>query len=79
MYYADKLIESTRLVSLAERMAALNQRYPGEINRFAAGLPAVLGVEKEICNVLGVSPSDLFSLLQRALFEEQPVVIGLSD
>jgi hypothetical protein len=79
VYYADKLIESTRLVSLAERMAALNQRYPGEINRFAAGLPAVLAVEKMICNILGISPSVLFSLLQRALFEEQPVVIGCSD
>jgi putative hydrolase of the HAD superfamily len=79
VYYADKLIESTRLVSLAERMAALNQRYPGEINRFVAGLPAVLAVEKMICNILGGSPSDLFRLLQRALFEGQPVVIGRSD
>ncbi len=75
VYYADKLVESTRLVSLSERMTALNQRYPTYQERFTAGFPAVLELQSEICRILGVSPEDLFELLKRALFEEKPVAI----
>jgi len=75
VYYADKLVEGTRLVSLSDRMDALNHRYPGETRRFAAGLPAVLAVENEICSLLQISPSELFNLLQRSIYEEHPVLI----
>jgi putative hydrolase of the HAD superfamily len=75
VYYADKLVEGTRLVSLPERMRALNHRYPGEIERFTAGLPAVLAVENEICTLIRISPTELFNLFERTIFEERPVLI----
>jgi len=79
VYYADKLVESTRMVNLQERVAVLNQRYPAESERFIAGLPAVLALEEEICRILSVTPADLFASLHRAIFEEHPVVTGRSD
>lgn len=75
VHYADKLVESTRLVSLSERMTALNHRYPTYQERFTAGFPAVLDLQSEICRILGISPEELFELLKRAIFEEKPVAI----
>ncbi len=78
VYYADKLVESTRLVNLSERISLLNLRYPTEVQRFAAGMPAAMNLEKEICQILDISADELLDTLKRALYTENSVFIERS-
>ena len=59
VFYADKIVEDNEVVSVAERMAALRQRYPRYAETFHRSQPLVLELEAAICHKLGTSPPGL--------------------
>lgn len=63
VFYADKIVEGERTVSLDERLAALSRRYPENAGRMRACLPAMRALEAEICAALGTSPEELRGFL----------------
>jgi putative hydrolase of the HAD superfamily len=68
VYFADKLVEGATLVSLARRLEALQERYPRDKDRIQQAIPALENLQAEICNHLGMSPSELISNLRAVLF-----------
>lgn len=67
VHYADKLAEGAQLVALEERLASLQQRYPGSAREIAAGTPALQALQAEICAGIGCAPEELMRRLAEAL------------
>ncbi|HWQ04423.1 MAG TPA: HAD-IA family hydrolase [Longilinea sp.] len=67
VFFADKMVEGSRLVTPEQRMNALSQRY----SRFSAGiqacLPALRKMQKEICQHMRIPEVTLTDRLQAAL------------
>ncbi len=62
VYYADKIVEGSGVVSVPERLAALCCRYPENAERMRACLPFILDLEAEIGAGLGLTPPELQAL-----------------
>ncbi|RPJ52317.1 MAG: HDIG domain-containing protein, partial [Chloroflexi bacterium] len=66
VHYADKLAEGTRLVSIEERLLALQKRYPQAAQEMAASVPVLSALQQEICDRIDLTPTDLITRLQQA-------------
>lgn len=67
VHYADKLAEGSRLVSLEERLAALQRRYADFAGEIEASQPQLLALQDEICQRLGWTPAELMDKLRMGL------------
>lgn len=71
VFFADKMVEGSRLVTPEQRMNALSQRY----SRFSAGiqacLPALRKMQKEICQHMRMPEAALTDRLQAALLGKE--------
>ena len=63
VYYADKLLEGDRLVTLAQRIASLRSRYPQSENLIDLCEPKVHEMEKRLAAILETSVENLYSRL----------------
>ena len=70
VYFADKLVENTRLVSLEDRLRFLQDRYPRDKDRIEKFLPDLLNLQDELCTAMRMDPEALFSNLKSALYGE---------
>jgi putative nucleotidyltransferase with HDIG domain len=59
VYFADKIVEGSRVVHLDERLDALKKRYQTDNTQYR---PAILSIQAEICDKLNLTP---LSLIQR--------------
>jgi len=59
VFYVDKIVEDASVVSVAERLRALAERYPEYGERMRICAPFILELEAEICTALGTSPAAL--------------------
>jgi putative nucleotidyltransferase with HDIG domain len=69
VYFSDKLVESGRLVSPEERLAALSLRYPASAARIEAMQSPLLALQAEIARAAGIPASELLSKLKAALYK----------
>ena len=67
VHFADKLVEGNRPVSLQERVAALQTRYPAFAHEITGSLPILVEMEQEICTHLEITPDMLIQRLSAAL------------
>ncbi len=67
VHFADKLAEGSRLVSIEERIAALQQRYPDFAQELEESQPVLESIQQEICQHLQWTPSELIEQLRSAL------------
>ena len=68
--YADKLSEGNTIVSLDERLAALQQRYPEFATKIKKNTPLVEALQVEIISALGTTSQDIIADLKIALFNK---------
>jgi len=68
--YADKLSEGNSIVSLDQRLDALQQRYPGFASKIKDNTPFVKALEDEIVTALGTTSKNLIPDLKKALFDK---------
>ncbi|PKO04652.1 MAG: hypothetical protein CVU41_15730 [Chloroflexi bacterium HGW-Chloroflexi-3] len=68
--YADKLSEGNMIVSIDERLAALQRRYPDFASQIKKNTPYVKALEDEIITALGTTPVELIADLKKALFNK---------
>lgn len=66
--YCDKLTEGSQLVSLDQRLEALQTRYPEFAGKIRQNTPLVKALENEITRVLGLSSTDFLTKLRTALY-----------
>lgn len=66
VYFADKLVEGSRLASLDERLAALARRYPDESEIITRTGPALKVLQEEICSAAQIEPDALVPRLREA-------------
>ncbi len=64
VFYADKLVEGSRLVPVQYRLMALRERYPAFAVKISTAEPRVLELEHEICSALGKTPVEVLEELQ---------------
>ena len=67
VYFADKLVEGSKLAGLDERIDSLRQRYPSDSDKIAAMGPALYHFQDTICAALGFRSTDLVKRLKSAL------------
>jgi HAD superfamily hydrolase (TIGR01662 family) len=68
--YADKLSEGNTIVSIDERLEALQQRYPDFASKIKKNTPFVKALEGEIITALGTTPGKLIADLKKELFNK---------
>jgi len=68
VFFMDKLVESSRLVTLEERLQHLHQRYQLDQEQIKALKPYLYDIQSELCELAGISPRDLLPLLKEAIF-----------
>lgn len=68
VYFADKLVEGSRMVGLDDRVASLRQRYPHDSTKIAAMAPALYTLQDELCSALGIPSSELVPRLKSAFY-----------
>jgi len=70
VYYADKLVESSQIVSFQDRLAALRQRYKIATpeSEMKALINALSTLELEICRPMGFTPGELLENLKLAYY-----------
>ncbi len=66
--YADKLSEGSSVVSLDERLQALQRRYPAFAEKIQNNTPLIKALEMEILEPLGLTPEIFLKDLKSALF-----------
>lgn len=68
VYFADKLVEGSRLVALEERINAFKQRYPHEAERIALFESGLSRLQDEILSHLGIdNEEESLSMLKASL------------
>ncbi|MBW6474768.1 MAG: HAD hydrolase-like protein [Anaerolineaceae bacterium] len=68
--YADKLSEGNTIVSIDERLEALQLRYPDFALKIKKNTPFVKALEDEIVTALGTTPAKLVADLKKTLFNK---------
>ncbi len=68
--YADKLSEGNTIVSIDDRLEALQHRYPDFAAKIKKNTPFVKALENEIITALGTKPGLLIADLKLALFNK---------
>jgi len=71
VYFADKLVEGSGVVTFEERLQALRNRYKMEDDKHPISeiVPALEALQAEICRAIHLSPPDLVSKLRSFLFK----------
>jgi beta-phosphoglucomutase-like phosphatase (HAD superfamily) len=69
VYFADKLVEGSGVVTFEERLQALSRRYHMEDNLMEKIGPALETLQAEICHAMHLPPQDLVPTLRRYLFK----------
>ncbi|MBN1485574.1 MAG: HAD-IA family hydrolase [Chloroflexia bacterium] len=72
VHYADKLVEDDRLVSVRRRVASLAERHPQHAASLWGTLPALLELEREFCEHLGIEADELMGELKTWLENASP-------
>jgi putative hydrolase of the HAD superfamily len=67
--YADKLSEGSSVVSLDDRLLALQNRYPDFAEKIRINTPFVKSLEHEILSALDLSPKEFLSRLKSAIYD----------
>jgi putative hydrolase of the HAD superfamily len=67
VYLADKLVEKNQLVTVEERLEALDRRYRIEDSQMKVILPYVLALQEEICSRVGFASNELHGRLNAAI------------
>ncbi len=71
VYFADKLVERSRLVTVQERIRLLTERYNMDPHKLEVTMPALLDLQEELCRRAGVPVDELVPRLEIALFKNQ--------
>ncbi len=66
VYFADKIVEGSRVVDFEERLEALRRRYPQYAGEFEKTAPAVTALRAELCERFGFEPGELTGQLRKA-------------
>ena len=69
VYFADKLIEGSGVVTFKERLEALRSRYRMEEHPISEIMPALENLQAEICRAIHLPPADLVPKLRSYLFK----------
>jgi putative hydrolase of the HAD superfamily len=71
VYFADKLVEGSKVVPFADRLQALRRRYKldDEQHPISEIVPALETLQAEICHALHIPPADLVLKLRSYLFK----------
>jgi putative nucleotidyltransferase with HDIG domain len=72
VYLADKWVEEGRVVSLEQRLTALQHRYPQHKEEILKAAPAIRELQAEIGDRLGLSEGQLIHQLQQAVMGKPP-------
>jgi putative hydrolase of the HAD superfamily len=67
VYFADRLAEGGRLVTLAERLEAVAGRYPSLADQILGMAAPIAALQQEIARAAGIPPDRLVERLQNAL------------
>jgi len=67
VYYADKLVKGSQVVSLSERFADLKVRYPMSREIYRINYPKIRALEEEIMHVIDCSAEDYLDIIKRKL------------
>ncbi len=68
VYFTDKLVETSRLAGLEERIASLRQRYPSDSEKIASMIPALLTLQQELCTALALPSEELIPRIRSAFY-----------
>ena len=68
VYFADKLVEGSRVAGLDERILSLRQRYPSDSEKIAAMAPALYTLQDELCLALGFPAAELVRRIKTAFY-----------
>jgi HAD superfamily hydrolase (TIGR01509 family) len=68
VYFMDKLVEGSRLVTLEERMDHLRQRYSLDPTKLESVMPHLYGMRAELCAQAGFPPEEMIPRLKEALY-----------
>ncbi len=67
VYFADKLVEGSRVATVEERLRSLRQRYPQHVESIDATAPVILRMQEELCAVMGFPVEELHARLVTAV------------
>ena len=67
VYFADKLAEGSRLVTVQERITALKNRYHIDNDLINRLMPALLGLQEQISSAIKMTPDEWFTELKENL------------
>lgn len=67
VYFADKLVEGSRVATVEERLNSLRQRYPQHVQTTNAAAPLILRMQEELCAVMGFPVEELHGRLVAAM------------
>jgi putative hydrolase of the HAD superfamily len=73
VYFADKLVEGAGVTSLEERLEALKERYPKDKTIIMNTVPAMLDLQNELCQALGLTADEMLLQLQEAFLEKKNI------
>jgi putative hydrolase of the HAD superfamily len=69
VYFADKLVEGSGVVTFEERLQVLQSRYKMDEALISKIGPALENLQAEICQAIRVPPGELIPKLRRFLFK----------
>lgn len=72
VFFADKLVEGSRLVELDERMRGLSQRYPSQIPTYQDSLLALKDMQEDFSHRMGFPSAELVPRLKQAMLGSNP-------
>jgi phosphoglycolate phosphatase-like HAD superfamily hydrolase len=67
VFFMDKLVEGSRVVTIEERIYHLRQRYSLDPERLEALMPHLYAIQDELCDLAGFGPEELAPRLQAAI------------
>ena len=72
VYFSDKLVEGSTLVSIQERLISLSRRYPELNSRLVEYQDALHDMQAEICRKIGLTTEDFYEKIR--CFANQPLI-----
>jgi putative nucleotidyltransferase with HDIG domain len=68
VFFADKLVEGSRIAGLDERIVSLRRRYAHNSEKIAAMAPALFTLQDEVCAALGFPAGELIDRIKTAFY-----------
>jgi putative hydrolase of the HAD superfamily len=69
VYFCDKIVEGARIVPLQNRIDKLSKRYARDETKINTCLPALQGMQAELCSAMNIPDEDLIPRLAKSLLE----------